>query len=227
MNSLNDKIEKLNWGHVFGFSLQEVTLYHFNLSESNQALKTLDLKNTVLFNDYIFNTLKNVEARAGIGGYGENRVIYRRSEHYEGVESRSVHLGIDIWIEAETPVYSPGPAIIHSFADNKGFGNYGPTLILEHHLNNQTFYTLYGHLSRASLKNYYIGNKVAQGERIGKVGDFPENGDWPPHLHFQVILDLDGWFGDFPGVCAPSEKLKYLSICPDPEVILKTTKPVK
>ena len=37
------------------------------------------------------------------------------------------------------------------------------------------------------------------GQEIARLGDFPSNGDWPPHLHFQLITDLLDREGDFPG----------------------------
>ncbi|WP_238593699.1 hypothetical protein, partial [Endozoicomonas atrinae] len=46
------------------------------------------------------------------------------------------------------------------------------------------------------------------------------NGHWPPHLHFQVISDLLDQKGDFIGVAPKSERDYYLSICPDPNLIL-------
>jgi hypothetical protein len=39
-----------------------------------------------------------------------------------------------------------------------------------------------------------------------------------------VIIDMEGRKGDYPGVCAPSEKEKYLNNCPDPELLLNLNK---
>jgi 4-aminobutyrate aminotransferase-like enzyme len=60
---------------------------------------------------------------------------------------------------------------------------------------------------------------VGKGERIGSVGNYPVNGDWPPHLHFQIITDMLGMRGDFPGTCRPSQRDVWLSISPDPNLI--------
>jgi hypothetical protein len=48
-----------------------------------------------------------------------------------------------------------------------------------------------------------------------------ENGQWPPHLHFQVIIDMEFKKGDYPGVCKLNEKEKYLRNCPNPDLILQ------
>jgi hypothetical protein len=62
---------------------------------------------------------------------------------------------------------------------------------------------------------------VIRGEEIGHFGLPEENGNWPPHLHFQIIFEMGLYTGDYPGVCRYSEKEKWLANSPDPEVILK------
>jgi hypothetical protein len=61
---------------------------------------------------------------------------------------------------------------------------------------------------------------LKRAKKTAKIGDFPANGDWPPHLHFQVMTDMMGMKGDFAGVCTLSEKQKYQQICLDPNLIL-------
>jgi murein DD-endopeptidase MepM/ murein hydrolase activator NlpD len=119
-----------------------------------------------------------------------------------------------------TPIFAVLPGKVHSFADNAGFGDYGPTIILEHTVTDLTFYTLYGHLCRPSLQTLYEGKPVQAGEQIGTLGCEDENGNWPSHLHFQVMLDLEGRRGDFPGVAAPSQQAYYQQVCPDPNGLL-------
>jgi 4-aminobutyrate aminotransferase-like enzyme len=80
---------------------------------------------------------------------------------------------------------------------------------------------LYGHLSRSSLSGLEVGKKVKKGEQIATVGDSSENGGWPPHLHFQLTADMLGLSGGFPGVAPPSKRNVWLSICPDPNLILQ------
>ena len=193
-----------------------------DFSANNSALvRDLDtLGDTARFTNYVESLVNG--AAAGVGGYSEDRVIYRRSPHFvSGAEPRSIHLGVDIWMPAGTPVLAPLDSRLHSFRDNQGFGDYGPTVILEHELEETTFYTLYGHLSRESLAGLRENQSVAGGQQIGEIGPYPENGDWPPHLHFQIIADMLGMKGDFPGVAAPSQRDHYLKLCPDPNLILQ------
>ncbi|HEY0058043.1 MAG TPA: peptidoglycan DD-metalloendopeptidase family protein, partial [Flavisolibacter sp.] len=130
------------------------------------------------------------------------------------------HLGVDIWGPAGVPVYAPLPGTVHSFAFNDAFGDYGATLILEHELEGIIFYTLYGHLSLHSIEDKQEGETVEKGQWIAAFGEPAENGQWPPHLHFQIIQDLGAYRGDYPGVCAVSEKEVYLANCPDPDLVL-------
>jgi peptidoglycan LD-endopeptidase LytH len=65
---------------------------------------------------------------------------------------------------------------------------------------------------------------VMRGDWIAAFGEPAENGHWPPHLHFQVILDMQGMKGDFPGVCKFSERGKFLANSPDPDFILTMMK---
>jgi murein DD-endopeptidase MepM/ murein hydrolase activator NlpD len=179
--------------------------------------------------------LKTSNAAFGIGGYKENRVLYRRSNLFdttaeynsnwiemvgEHTGNRSLHLGIDIWAPARTKVFLPIEGTVHSFAYNEGFGDYGATIIMRHQLDTVVFHTLYGHISLADLEQLQPGKYFAKGELIAHFGEPHENGSWPPHLHFQVIEVMNNKAGDYPGVCSLEEMELYLQNCPDPDLIL-------
>ena len=220
------------------FNFQKDPYLILDFSATNPDLDSLDLTNTALFTDYVFSKLRAAGAQVGVGGYNEHRIIYRRSEHFNTTEEpRETHLGIDFWADTGTEVFAPLDGIVHSFQDNAHFGDYGPTIILEHlssaagkpqyleitQQNAAVFqprYSLYGHLTRQSLNGLYEGKEVKAGEKLGEIGAYPENGDWPPHLHFQLMTDMLGLKGDFPGVCALSDRAKFLAICPNPNELL-------
>lgn len=187
---------------------------------NNEELDNFDIADTSAFEEYITRQLDNYK-KIGIGGYGEDRIIYRRSSLFDTEkEPRCIHLGVDIWVPPDSDVFSPLDAKVHSFNYNKTFGDYGVTIILEHELDSVTFYTLYGHLSKKSLEGKEERLSIRKGEKFATVGDHSENGHWPPHLHFQVITDMLGRKGDYFGVAPPSEKEKYFDLCPDPNLIL-------
>jgi peptidoglycan LD-endopeptidase LytH len=220
---------------VVPFSPERDKILQFDFSENNKELTGEILHDTELFILYINKKLRNAGARYGIGGYAEQRTVYSRSKLFgssqvspansgadlEREEPRRLHLGIDIWCNPYTAVMAPMDAVVHSFAFNDAFGDYGATIILTHQLNQITFYTLYGHLSLNSIKNLQEGELIRKGDICAEMGIPLENGHWPPHLHFQIIADLQGWKGDYPGVCKFSEKEKWLSNCPDPDLILQ------
>ncbi len=209
-------------------------LYPFDFTENNTELPPEQIAETERFAAYINRTLQNHQARYGFGGYGEHRTLYARSKHFDQpagsetarivsgeAEPRRLHLGIDIWGPSGTRVMSPFDGIVHSFAFNNNDSDYGATLILTHNLEGIGFHTLYGHLSLNSIKNLYEGKNIRKGEVIAEFGMRFENGNWPPHLHFQLIQDMQDWKGDYPGVCRYSEKQQWLDNCPDPDLILQ------
>jgi 4-aminobutyrate aminotransferase-like enzyme/Ser/Thr protein kinase RdoA (MazF antagonist) len=166
-------------------------------------------------------------AVVGIGRYDEVRAVYTSDAFTtpgnDGPEWRTVHLGADLFVHAGTPVLAPLDGTVASVADNAGDGNYGPTVILQHRAgaDGDAFYTLYGHLARESVRPLRTGQPIARGARLAAVGTSSENGGWPPHLHFQIITDLIGGHGDFPGVARPSDRRVWLSLSPDPNLILQ------
>ena len=163
-----------------------------------------------------------------VGRYQEARLLYTSSlfasaseAEGEWAERRTVHLGIDLFLPAGTAVYAPLAGRVVVAHDNQAALDYGPVLILEHEgPDGDPFYTLYGHLSRESLWKGPVGCKVEAGEQIGTIGTSEVNGGWPPHLHFQVILDLLGLGADFPGVCRASERAVWGAFSPDPSRLL-------
>ncbi len=170
---------------------------------------------------FIQDSIARQGGRVGYGGYAEDRILYRASKHFATPEGhRSIHLGIDLWASVGTPIYTPLPGWLHSFQDNANYLDYGPTIILEHRIGKQSFHTLYGHLSRLSLRGLVPGQPYRKGDLLGRIGAPEENLGWVPHLHFQCILDMGDYAGDYPGVALPNEAKAYLANCPDPGLLL-------
>lgn len=205
---------------VVDFDPATEKLFHFNFTASNTELGADEIADTGLFSDYVNGTLAKAGARFGIGGYKENRVLYNRSDMFAGEESRSIHLGVDVWGPDGTAVYAALDGTVHSFANNDNFGDYGATIILSHRLESVVFHTLYGHLSLADISGLREGDLISKGMLFAHFGAPAENGNWPPHLHFQIIYDMMENKGDHPGVCKPSEMAFYTSNCPDADLIL-------
>jgi hypothetical protein len=209
---------------VVDFNCQQDQLFPFDLTSSNTELVPEILDDTDLFSRWISDKLAVNNCRYGIGGYNEHRTIYSRSTYFDGGEEpRRLHLGVDIWGIAGTPVYNFHDAEVHGFHFNDHFGDYGSTIILKYTIKDLVFYGLYGHLNLAALDNLSYGMQIPGGTQFAEFGRKEENGYWPPHLHFQLILDMQGMVGDYPGVCKYSEREAYLQNCPDPNMVLKYT----
>ena len=191
-----------------------------SISKENQELHTFTISSSKEWQNYLQNYLKKNNAKVAFGGYLEVRNIYERSSYFSE-QKRNIHLGIDLWCAKNTKVLAALDGQVHSFKLNDNYGDYGPTIILKHQIQNEIFYTLYGHLSKKSLKNISIGDTVLQGSTIGSLGSSAVNGNYASHLHFQIIRDLQGNFGDYPGVSSSENLEFYKQNCPDPNLLLK------
>ena len=219
------KKHQADFHHIVPFNPGKDLLLQLDFTEVNKEPTADIIEDTHQFSEYIKNKLKGANALYGIGGYNEHRTLYSRSKVFDaakpGEEPRRLHLGTDIWGLAGTPVHAFMGGRIHSFAFNNQYGDYGATLILLHQLEGVPFYTLYGHLSLKDIENITASQYVVRGQEIAHFGKPEENGQWPPHLHFQIIVQMGIKDGDYPGVCKYSEREKYLSNCPDPDLILQ------
>ena len=218
---LESSLQKTKFSPVIDSELNDYAW--IDISNTNIQLAKVDVTSASHFSEYINVFLKENNAKIAIGGYNEARNIYKRSETFNSsnLDERFIHLGVDLWTKAYTAVLAPLKGKVHSFGNNLGLGNYGPTIILEHNLKGEKFYTLYGHLTKDSIEDIIIGETIDKGEMFAAIGNFPTNGDYPPHLHFQVIKDLKGMKGDFPGVTSLNNRKTDLDNCTDPNLILK------
>ena len=194
-----------------------------DLSVSNEELHHHTLNTAHDYEVFIQNHLDKNHAKIAYGGYLERRNLYKRSTVFKNETSneRDIHIGLDLWMNEQAPIFAALDGTIHSFQNNDALGDYGPTLILEHQLEHFTFHTLYGHLSLISLMDKKVGDFVQKGTQIATLGLPPINGDYAPHLHFQIIIDMQNKKGDYPGVCNEKDLKFYTENCPDPNLLLK------
>lgn len=225
MNTLEKLLKGIPNVNVIDNSIPYDQYIPLDLSVSNKALSGLAMDNAIDFENFIEKKLAENHSEVAYGGYNEERNLYKRSSVFNDnkTEERNIHIGLDLWIKAGTSVLAALDGTVHSFNYNNNLGDYGPTIILEHQLENQTFYTLYGHLSLESIAELEIGTFFSKGQQLASLGDATVNGDYAPHLHFQIIKNIGDHCGDYPGVCSKSDLDFYLENCPDPNVLLKIT----
>lgn len=223
MKDILEILSKIESAKVISNTIDYEDYVPLDLSVTNVNLSNQKLETSRDYERYIQEYLDNHQAKIAFGGYQEHRNLYQRSTVFKNQDSdeRNIHIGLDLWINESAPIYAALDGTIHSLQNNDSLGDYGPTLILKHQIENITFHTLYGHLSLNSLEDKKIGNFVKKGQHIAHLGLPPINGDYAPHLHFQIIIDMENKVGDYPGVCSSKKLAFYLANCPDPNLLLK------
>jgi 4-aminobutyrate aminotransferase-like enzyme/Ser/Thr protein kinase RdoA (MazF antagonist) len=173
----------------------------------------------------VFAAMKRAGVSVGAGRYDEPRVLYTSplfgANENPTDERRTIHLGMDLFVEPGAPLNAPLDGMVHIVANNSAPLDYGPLVVLRHETGNrEEFFTLYGHLNKDSLVNLEVGQRIKRGQAFACVGSPEENGGWAPHLHFQVILDLLDLGADFPGVAYASQRAVWTSLSPDANLLL-------
>ncbi|WP_430400067.1 peptidoglycan DD-metalloendopeptidase family protein [Flavobacterium sp.] len=223
MENIKAFLNQLNCAKVISNGIDYSKYVALDLSSDNAELSKHTLETAQDYEKFIQSHLDSNNAKIAYGGYKETRNLYKRSTVFKNdiSDERNIHIGLDLWINEAAPIYAALDGKIHSFQNNTALGDYGPVIILEHIIDGFTFHTLYGHLSEESLFEKEIGQIVKKGEQIGNLGLPPINGDYAPHLHFQIIIDMEGKKGDYAGVCSLNTLDFYSKNCPDPNWLLK------
>ncbi len=208
-------------------TINKEKIHHLDLSVSSKWIGHQEEFNDLdLFQFRIERLQSQYPNEILAGGYLEPRPLYTSSEYDKignsGRESRTIHLGIDFWLPAMTPVHALLEGEIAIAVNDAGNKEYGGLIVLKHQIEGFFFYTLYGHMTVASITNKKLGEVIAKGELIGHLGNYPENGNWAPHLHFQVMLSLLGRTEDFPGVAYFKQLEIWSGICPNPNLMFKS-----
>ncbi|KQV44496.1 MULTISPECIES: aminotransferase class III-fold pyridoxal phosphate-dependent enzyme [unclassified Rhizobium] len=163
-----------------------------------------------------------------IGLYGEDRAVYK-GDAFETTSAgtrRTVHIGIDIFAPAQEPVHAPFAGTVAFIYDDAVDFGFGPTVLLEHRTDEgDVFWTLYGHLSRSSVQKLSVGQAIAKGEAFSAFGAAYENGNWSPHLHFQIVTDHLGLGGQMHGVGVRAHWQVWQAVSPDPSVVFGFSTP--
>jgi 4-aminobutyrate aminotransferase-like enzyme/Ser/Thr protein kinase RdoA (MazF antagonist) len=214
------------FAQVLPFDLRTEPLVVFDLSIGSPLLQGDPRENQEpILTKRLQELMKDAHVKVGVGRYDEARYLYIDPGFSTGEDLpeafRTLHLGMDLFVAAGTPIHAPMDGKVVAISDNAVSQDYGPVIVLEHKIDDGLrFYTLYGHLSRKSIAKLKVGQKIKKENVFAKVGKAKVNGGWTPHLHFQIINDLLELDTDFPGVARASQRKVWLSLCPDPNLIL-------
>ena len=223
---IREYLERQPKAPLLGSPWADYKLFHLDLSVGSDlfAANEVDM-NPDAFDVRIRRDVHGDMNTVAVGGYAESRLVYTAPEFATSDdpadERRTVHLAVDVWTHAEVPLHAPIPGRIHRVNDNTAHLDYGPVVIVEHTTDEGVpFFSLYGHLSTRTLERIHEGDEVAAGDIIGWIGTPPRNGDWAPHVHVQLIMDLFDLDVDYPGVGVPSQRSFWLGLSPDPALLL-------
>jgi 4-aminobutyrate aminotransferase-like enzyme/Ser/Thr protein kinase RdoA (MazF antagonist) len=200
---------------------------HIDLSVSSKWIGHLnDFSDLDYFQFKINQLQKQYPNKVIAGGYLEPRPIYTSSAYDKignnGSESRTIHLGIDFWFPAYTPVHALLDGEIVTAVNDAGDKEYGGLIILKHHVDDFEFFTLYGHNTVESVLKHKLGDIIKKGDKIAELGNYPENGNWVPHLHFQIMLSMLDYKIDYPGVVYFNQLEIWKGLCLDPNLLFKS-----
>ena len=126
-------------------------------------------------------------------------------------EHRTIHIGLDLFADAGTPVYAPLDGVVHAFADNAiaaGLRS-GDHPAPRDGRRRRVLHALRTSEPRVARRT----RRRPRGRRRRADRDARQpdvNGGWTPHLHLQVITDLLGLGTDFPGVARPSQRRAWM-----------------
>ncbi|WP_298863929.1 aminotransferase class III-fold pyridoxal phosphate-dependent enzyme [uncultured Sulfitobacter sp.] len=165
------------------------------------------------------------EGRIWLGYYHEPRLIYAEPAFRKGPwktsDRRTVHLAVDVFTKAGTPMFAPLRGEVFVAEYRAGHLDYGGVIILRHETpQGDPFYTLYGHLDPEFLDRLTVGQVIEKGQQFCRFGDPSMNGGWAPHVHFQLALTTEGIEADWPGVGDPDEMYLWRAVCPNPAALL-------
>lgn len=215
--------QHMTWGHLFP-DLDKSGVQPLDLSVSSTWLgHQEEFSDLDLFQFKLGQLQKKYPHSIIAGGYLEPRALYASDAYGKvgnsGKEHRTIHLGLDFWVPSGTAVHALYEGEVVIAVNNTGDKEYGGLVVLKHLNDDVEFYTLYGHLSVESATQHGVGDHIKAGNKIGDLGTAKENGNWVPHLHFQILLSLLDYKNDFPGVAYYSQMEVWKSICPDPNLI--------
>jgi 4-aminobutyrate aminotransferase-like enzyme/Ser/Thr protein kinase RdoA (MazF antagonist) len=211
---------------IFEADLRTAPILVFDLSVGSEFLGAdPHASETPQLSPKIAESLKHAGVSIGIGRYNEPRLLYTSELFAANAgpldERRTIHLGMDFFAAPGASVHAPVDGLVYALANNRERLDYGPLVILKHAAEgSESFFTFYGHLDSEALARLKIGQHISPGEEFARIGYTEENGGWPPHLHFQVILDLLDLDANFPGVALASQRDVWTSLSPDPNVLV-------
>jgi murein DD-endopeptidase MepM/ murein hydrolase activator NlpD len=213
-----------SFGSIFEFDVRREPCLVLDLGATSPLLNAPDADNSEpALTTRIHRAMQDAGVRLAAGRYDELRPPYSKGTDADtdAADPRSVHLGVDLFVEAGMMVHAPLAGVVHEAGASDAPLGFGPSVLLSHQTDDGTrFFTRYAHLDRTALTLCAPGRAIAPGAQLGRIGTPDVNGGWTPHLHVQLITDLLGLGRRFPGVGRLSQRHAWRLLSPNPNLVL-------
>ncbi len=194
--------------------------YIFDFSSNNPKTLEYNTSDFDTFNQMVFDELKQSSLTWGIGKYLEERKNMLRDYPNIIEEQRYYHLGLDIIVPFNTPMFTPLDAEVYTTGKETKIGNYGGFIMLKHEVNGVVFYSFYGHLKTPHL--VHVGDKISAGQEFARIGKESDSGGWFCHTHLQILTQdaVNAGYTDW-GYISPELMPKVEQYFPSPYFLFK------
>ena len=188
-----------------------------------KSLKESEIKNQKSFQRKIEEIMKKEEVDLIFSWYLENRKYMFNTLWFQQMilEWRFFHIWLDLSVKYNTSIYSPLDAIVYKTSYEKWIWNYGWYIILEHKIEWNKFYSMYGHLNP---NNFWveIWDFIKKWTKIWTIWDISENGWYFFHTHLQVITKLwkKEWFFN-KWYCSENQLKDIFKYVPNPSFLFR------
>lgn len=169
--------------------------------------------------------LHRVGKTVGVGRYDEARLTTAAHQSIgkdeSAAELATIHLGVDIFADAGTPVHAPLAGTVHRLTHKAEAQDPGGTVILQHQCGEgATLFSFYRGLLAESVAALTEGQRIEPGSVIGRLGPAEPSEGEPARLHFQLATDLLDKDEGLPGMVPASYREVWKGLSPDPNVLL-------
>lgn len=163
----NQTIGKVNLNDLIEYESQRLGTNNWGDAPTTQVLiDSITQQNNLLYT---------------FGGWMEDR-HYLWKNHYPGLDSKTLHLGVDINVPNGISIHSPiNGKVLHVDYDGGLDVDWGGSIAIELYRNA----IIFAHLP--SRPEFQVGEFISVGDKLGEIGKWPQNGNVFSHLHVQAV----------------------------------------
>lgn len=201
-------------------------IYNLSMDNSWEWFSSLSdevIKNQSLFQDKINQVFEEKNVDIIVSEYLENRERMFSVLWFEQMvnEWRFYHLWLDLSVMCGSEIHAPIDWKVYDVWYEEWEWNYWWYIILEHDINSEKFFTIYGHLNpnEFEIKKWI---DIKSGMKMAKIWDFSDNWWYFHHTHLQVVTELwkENWFFS-KWYCTKEQLLNIQKYVPDPRFLFR------